>query len=71
MKEDADKDKGEDAKLWGVFLFGLIGASATTLAVSLSALLFFDLFFSIDLRFMLRRIYIRIALCLDYNFILI
>ncbi|XP_027354483.1 uncharacterized protein LOC113864682 isoform X2 [Abrus precatorius] len=34
MKDDADKDKGEDAKLWGVFLFSLIGAAATTLALS-------------------------------------
>ncbi|KAJ1430354.1 DnaJ domain containing protein [Sesbania bispinosa] len=34
MKEDAaDKEKGEGAKLWGVFLFGLIGATATTYAV--------------------------------------
>lgn len=29
-----NKEKVEDMKLWGIFLFGLIGASATTLAVS-------------------------------------
>ncbi|MED6122899.1 hypothetical protein PIB30_044198 [Stylosanthes scabra] len=36
MKEKAakDKDKGdEDPKLWGILLFGLIGATATTFAV--------------------------------------
>ncbi|XP_073224959.1 uncharacterized protein [Cicer arietinum] len=32
MKKEADKDKIEDdPKLWGVLLFGLIGATATTL----------------------------------------
>lgn len=39
-KDAADKDKGEDVKLWGVFLFGLIGATASTLAVTLSPYLF-------------------------------
>ena len=34
MKEEAEKDKGEGPKLWGVVLFGLIGATATTFAVS-------------------------------------
>lgn len=34
MKEDAEKDKGGDPKLWGVILFGLIGATVTTFAVS-------------------------------------
>ncbi|XP_061372022.1 uncharacterized protein LOC133314552 isoform X1 [Gastrolobium bilobum] len=33
MKEEEEKDKSEDPKLWGVFLFGLIGATATTFAV--------------------------------------
>ncbi|TKY74945.1 hypothetical protein E2542_SST03710 [Spatholobus suberectus] len=33
MKEDADKDKGKDTKIWGAFLFGLIGATVTTFAV--------------------------------------
>ncbi|KAE8715623.1 putative DNA binding protein [Hibiscus syriacus] len=30
----AYKGKGEDPKLWGILLFGLIGATATTVAVS-------------------------------------
>ncbi|XP_039031127.1 uncharacterized protein LOC120165744 [Hibiscus syriacus] len=30
----AYKEKGEDPKLWGILLFGLIGATATTVAVS-------------------------------------
>lgn len=44
MKDEAGRDnrnhnepyqeKAEDMKLWGVFLFGLIGATATTFAVS-------------------------------------
>lgn len=39
MKEDAgdddrDKEKSQDMKLWGVFLFGLIGATASKFAVS-------------------------------------
>ncbi|RDX70244.1 dnaJ [Mucuna pruriens] len=33
MKEDADKDKEKDTKLWGALLFGLIGATVTTFAV--------------------------------------
>ena len=32
------QEKEEDMKLWGILLFGLIGASATTLAVSFDAL---------------------------------
>lgn len=28
------QEKEEDTKLWGVFLFGLIGATVTTFAVS-------------------------------------
>lgn len=32
------QEKAEDVKLWGILLFGLIGASATTLAVSFDAL---------------------------------
>ncbi|KAK6645707.1 hypothetical protein PHAVU_L001695 [Phaseolus vulgaris] len=33
MKEDADKDKDKDSKIWGALLFGLIGATVTTFAV--------------------------------------
>ncbi|XP_061372024.1 dnaJ homolog subfamily C member 7 homolog isoform X2 [Gastrolobium bilobum] len=36
MKEEEEKDKSEDPKLWGVFLFGLIGATATTFALTRS-----------------------------------
>lgn len=31
------QDKDEDMKLWGIVVFGLIGATVTTLAVSLFA----------------------------------
>lgn len=31
-----NKEKEEGMRLWGIFLFGLIGATATTFAVSLS-----------------------------------
>jgi len=41
MKEDEESDgrnineeKVQEFKLWGIFLFGLIGATATTFAVS-------------------------------------
>jgi hypothetical protein len=40
MKEDEGDDKKiseekiQDIKLWGIFLFGLIGATATSFAVS-------------------------------------
>lgn len=30
------KEREDDPKLWGIFLFALIGATATTLAVSSS-----------------------------------
>ncbi|KAL2346511.1 hypothetical protein Fmac_000511 [Flemingia macrophylla] len=33
MKEDADKDKDKNTRLWGALLFGFIGASVTTFAV--------------------------------------
>ncbi|KAK6645705.1 hypothetical protein PHAVU_L001695 [Phaseolus vulgaris] len=33
MKEDADKDKDKDSKIWGALLFGLIGATVTTFAL--------------------------------------
>lgn len=38
-----DQEKTEDMKLWGILLFGLIGASATTLAVSFSHFSLFSL----------------------------
>ncbi|KAK2445745.1 hypothetical protein P8452_23326 [Trifolium repens] len=31
MKKDGDKDNSDDPKIWGAVLFGLIGATATTL----------------------------------------
>ncbi|XP_020213392.1 uncharacterized protein LOC109797692 [Cajanus cajan] len=33
MKEDANKDKDKNRRVWGALLFGLIGASVTTFAV--------------------------------------
>lgn len=30
------EDKGEDMRIWGIFLFSLIGATVTTFAVSYS-----------------------------------
>lgn len=39
----AYQDKDGDMKLWGIVVFGLIGATVTTLAVSL--LRFFQIFF--------------------------
>jgi hypothetical protein len=41
MKKNGDKDNSDDPKIWGAVLFGLIGATATTLVVS-----FFDFCFS-------------------------
>lgn len=38
----------EDAKLWGILLFGLIGATATTFAVSSLLSLFFFFFLILD-----------------------
>lgn len=38
------QEEADDIKLWGVFLFGLIGATATTFAVSSISLLCFCLF---------------------------
>jgi hypothetical protein len=49
MKEDEGDDKKiseekiQDIKLWGIFLFGLIGATATSFAVS--SLFYFSFFF--------------------------
>lgn len=34
------QEKAEDMKLWGILVFGLIGASATTLAVSFTHFFF-------------------------------
>jgi len=49
MKEDEEADdrkineeKVQEFKLWGIFLFGLIGATATTFAVSSTPSLFFS-----------------------------
>jgi hypothetical protein len=41
MKKNGDKDNSDGPKIWGAVLFGLIGATATTLVVS-----FFDFWFS-------------------------
>jgi hypothetical protein len=59
MKKDGDKDNSDDPKIWGAVLFGLIGATATTLVVSFSD----SFFFSQSIK--------RTIFAFDYNFFLI
>jgi hypothetical protein len=40
------QEKEEDMKIWGILLFGLIGATATTFAVSFIIIVFFFVCFS-------------------------